>query len=81
MLILSFVWQVPQNKTFCDCRYGFFGSLQDIKQGTGSGFLWDAEHIVTNYHVIKDACFRQWKDDCEGKIQFPQVKNCAKTTL
>ncbi|CAK9084836.1 unnamed protein product [Durusdinium trenchii] len=35
--------------------YGFFGSLQDIKQGTGSGFLWDAEHIVTNYHVIKDA--------------------------
>ncbi len=26
------------------------------EQGTGSGFIWDAEgHVVTNYHVIQDA--------------------------
>lgn len=29
--------------------------MQDIPQGTGSGFMWDSRHIVTNYHVIKDA--------------------------
>ena len=29
--------------------------LQEIQQGTGSGFMWDSKHIVTNYHVIKDA--------------------------
>ena len=35
-------------------RYAFSGPLQDVQQGTGSGFLWDSEHIVTNFHVIKD---------------------------
>jgi len=38
---------------------GAFGmanvDMQDIPQGTGSGFMWDSKHIVTNYHVIKDA--------------------------
>eukprot|EP00929_Paragymnodinium_shiwhaense_P044585 TRINITY_DN22852_c0_g1_i2.p1 TRINITY_DN22852_c0_g1~~TRINITY_DN22852_c0_g1_i2.p1 ORF type:complete len:424 (+),score=67.68 TRINITY_DN22852_c0_g1_i2:45-1316(+) len=29
--------------------------LQEIPQGSGSGFAWDSEHIVTNFHVIKDA--------------------------
>ena len=29
--------------------------IQDIPQGTGSGFMWDSEHVVTNFHVIKDA--------------------------
>ena len=34
---------------------GFFGSRQ-IRQGTGSGFLWDERgHVVTNYHVIEGA--------------------------
>src|SRR5574341_1181455 len=28
----------------------------EIPQGTGSGFIWDdAGHVVTNYHVVKDA--------------------------
>lgn len=35
--------------------WGLSVDLQEIPQGTGSGFLWDKEHIVTNYHVIKDA--------------------------
>lgn len=30
--------------------------VTEIPSGTGSGFIWDTEgHIVTNYHVIKDA--------------------------
>ena len=34
---------------------GFFGSRQ-VRQGAGSGFLWDTDgHVVTNYHVIEGA--------------------------
>jgi S1-C subfamily serine protease len=31
-------------------------NVQEIPSGSGSGFVWDKDgHIVTNYHVIKDA--------------------------
>ena len=31
-------------------------NIQQVPRGTGSGFVWDDKgHIVTNYHVIKDA--------------------------
>jgi S1-C subfamily serine protease len=34
---------------------GFF-EMQEVPQGAGSGFLWDAEgHVVTNFHVIQGA--------------------------
>ncbi|MBN2562972.1 MAG: trypsin-like peptidase domain-containing protein [Phycisphaerae bacterium] len=38
-------------------RRDFFGlNVYEIPQGTGSGFVWDEQgHIVTNFHVIKDA--------------------------
>jgi S1-C subfamily serine protease len=31
-------------------------NLQEVPQGTGSGFIWDDQgHIVTNFHVVRDA--------------------------
>jgi len=34
---------------------GFFGT-REVRQGAGSGFLWDRDgHVVTNYHVIEGA--------------------------
>ena len=37
-------------------RDRFSLNLLEIPRGTGSGFIWDeAGHIVTNYHVIRDA--------------------------
>ena len=34
---------------------GFFGA-RGVRQGTGSGFLWDRDgHVVTNHHVIEGA--------------------------
>ncbi len=34
---------------------GFFGT-SEIRQGAGSGFLWDQQgHIVTNFHVVQGA--------------------------
>lgn len=36
-------------------RYINFFDLAEIPQGTGSGFIWDSQHVVTNYHVLKDA--------------------------
>lgn len=37
-------------------RRDFFLNVFEVPAGTGSGFIWDTDgHIVTNYHVIKDA--------------------------
>jgi len=34
----------------------FAGSAQEVAAGSGSGIVWDTQgHIVTNYHVVKDA--------------------------
>ena len=43
-------------------------SLTEQPQGAGSGIIWDDEgHVVTNYHVIKDAN--------ELKVQFSLQNN------
>src|SRR5512132_4357726 len=41
--------------TTLSTRRDFFGfDIQQIPQGTGSGFVWDRDgHIVTNFHVIQ----------------------------
>jgi S1-C subfamily serine protease len=37
-------------------RDRFTMNVEEIPRGTGSGFVWDkAGHVVTNFHVIKDA--------------------------
>jgi S1-C subfamily serine protease len=37
-------------------RDRFSLNLQEIPQGTGSGFLWDDKgHVVTNFHVVQDS--------------------------
>src|SRR5581483_1258543 len=35
---------------------GLSFDVQEVPQGSGTGFVWDQEgHIVTNYHVVKGA--------------------------
>jgi S1-C subfamily serine protease len=42
--------------TLVAAREPFSLDVQQIPEGTGSGFVWDKDgHIVTNYHVIRDA--------------------------
>ncbi len=37
-------------------RGPFSRNLQEVPQGTGSGFVWDKRgHIITNYHVVRGA--------------------------
>jgi S1-C subfamily serine protease len=45
------------NITSLAVRQGFLNlDVQQIPQGSGSGFIWDAQgHVVTNYHVIQNA--------------------------
>jgi S1-C subfamily serine protease len=34
----------------------FWGGAEEVPAGSGSGFVWDtAGHVVTNFHVVKDA--------------------------
>ena len=34
----------------------FRGTVSEVPQGTGTGFVWDDEgHIITNFHVLQDA--------------------------
>ncbi|KAL2943218.1 Protease Do-like 1 chloroplastic [Bienertia sinuspersici] len=41
----------------CDNRQDAFTlDIFEVPQGSGSGFIWDAQgHVVTNYHVIRGA--------------------------
>jgi S1-C subfamily serine protease len=44
---------VTQKRTVVDY---FAGTTEEVPAGSGSGFVWDdAGHIVTNFHVVKDA--------------------------
>jgi len=45
------------NLAIASRRTSYFSwDTQEIPRGTGTGFVWDLKgHIVTNYHVIKDA--------------------------
>jgi 2-alkenal reductase len=52
---------------------GFFG-MREVRQGAGSGFLWDTYgHVVTNYHVIKGAQRIQVRLDSGEAIEATYV--------
>ena len=46
--------------TFSVKQDAFSPNVMEVPLGTGSGFVWDKDgHIVTNYHVIRNAKFAQ----------------------
>ena len=52
---------------------GFFGT-SEIRQGAGSGFLWDGQgHIVTNFHVVQGAQRIQVRLDTGEAIEATYV--------
>src|SRR5579885_179520 len=53
--------------TFALRRDVFNRNVQQIPEGTGSGFVWDKDgHVVTNYHVIQNADAAQVTLTLEG---------------
>jgi 2-alkenal reductase len=53
--------------------HGFFGTRQ-VRQGAGSGFLWDRHgHVVTNFHVIQGAQRIQVRLDTGDAIEATYV--------
>ncbi|CAM9729862.1 unnamed protein product, partial [Phaeothamnion confervicola] len=47
---------VVQISTFIAQRDAFSMNVLEVPSGTGSGFVWDSDgHIVTNFHVIRQA--------------------------
>lgn len=46
--------------TFSEKQDVFSPNVMEVPLGTGSGFVWDKDgHIVTNYHVVRNAKFAQ----------------------
>jgi S1-C subfamily serine protease len=46
--------------TFAERQDVFSPNIMEVPLGTGSGFVWDKDgHIVTNYHVVRNAKFAQ----------------------
>lgn len=46
--------------TFTERRDQFSPNIMEVPLGSGSGFVWDAKgHIVTNYHVVRNALTAQ----------------------
>lgn len=46
--------------TFAEKQDVFSPNVMEVPLGTGSGFVWDTDgHIVTNYHVVRNAKFAQ----------------------
>ena len=51
--------------TFTERRDVFTTNVMEVPLGTGSGFVWDYEgHIITNFHVVRDAKFAQVGRQC-----------------
>lgn len=72
--------------TFAEQRDVFSPNVQEVPIGAGSGFVWDdAGHIVTNYHVVRQARVAQvailsrvLDDDPEERKAGSTLKSSAK---
>jgi S1-C subfamily serine protease len=54
--------------TSVEYQRDFFFDVLQMRQGTGSGVIWDRDgHIVTNFHVIQDA------NECKVKLSDQSV--------
>lgn len=54
--------------TFTERRDAFSTNVMEVPLGSGSGFIWDKDgHIVTNYHVVRNAKSAQVAILTDGK--------------
>ncbi len=54
--------------TSVEYQQDFFFDVTQVREGTGSGFVWDdAGHIVTNFHVIQNA------SECKVKLSDQSI--------
>lgn len=45
----------------------FFGEEQEVRAGSGTGFVWDRDgHVVTNFHMVKDVVGVEDQDGRRG---------------
>ena len=71
--------------TFTERRDAFSTNILEVPLGSGSGFVWDSNgHIVTNYHVIRNAQTAQvailtadMSNGNKNTIQTPVLSNQA----
>ena len=68
--------------TFTEKQDTFSPNVMEVPLGTGSGFLWDRDgHIVTNYHVVRNAKFAQvaiiTKKDSKSIGDLPPTKQVS----
>ena len=71
--------------TFTERKDVFTTNIMEVPLGTGSGFVWDKEgHIVTNFHVVRDAKFAQvailTKAGSTGAKPVTKLANAQQTT-
>ncbi|GAX12619.1 hypothetical protein FisN_13Lh084 [Fistulifera solaris] len=66
--------------TFTERRDQFSPNIMEVPLGSGSGFVWDKEgHIVTNYHVVRNALTAQiailtdaaCQQSCKNDVPIP----------
>ncbi len=60
----------------------FRGTVSEVPQGTGTGFVWDDEgHVITNFHVLQDASSVEVVLDDQSTYQAEWVGGSASHDL
>jgi S1-C subfamily serine protease len=67
--------------TFSEKQDVFSPNVMEVPLGTGSGFVWDMDgHIVTNYHVVRNAKFAQIALITPRKVADKKPSSSASTS-